>query len=390
MVSTTVTVADGLNKPYMDLQGRVWVKSGSDKRHVTAREELQRLFQRAGLVYADVVPVAGTSVADLDEKAFNAYFNRRYGQNSELAGLPLEPLLQNLGLGDGRELTLAGLLLFGRQPQRWRPAFQVKAVAFPGTSLADSRYLDSEDIGGTLLEQFKGSFAFIRRNLHHVQRGRGFNTLGELEIPETALEELLVNALIHRDYFTSASIRILVFADRVEIASPGHLPDSLSVEAIRQGRTNRRNPTLTEHAAQILPYRGLGSGIPRALREWPRIELIDDVAGNQFSALAWRPEAEWAPVTGEITPEVTPQVTPEVTPEVARLLEAVRAEITRSEIQAALGLKDEKHFRHAYLKPALEAGLIEMTIPDKPRSRLQKYRLTAQGRAVQDAARKND
>lgn len=304
------------------------------------------------------------------------------GKTANWPGCPLEPLLQNLGLGDGRELTLAGLLLFGRQPQRWRPAFQVKAVAFPGTSLADSRYLDSEDIGGTLLEQFTGSFAFIRRNLHHVQRGRGFNTLGELEIPATALEELLVNALIHRDYFTSASIRILVFADRVEIASPGHLPDSLSVEAIRQGRTNRRNPTLTEHAAQIRPYRGLGSGIPRALREWPRIELIDDVAGNQFSALAWRPEAEWAPVTGEVTPEVTP--------EVARLLEAVRAEITRSEIQAALGLKDEKHFRDAYLKPALEAGLIEMTIPDKPRSRLQKYRLTAQGRAVQDAARKND
>lgn len=102
--------------------------------------------------------------------------------------------------------------------------------------------------------------------LHHVQRGRGFNTLGELEIPEAALEKL-VNALIHRDYFTSASVRLLMFADRVEIISPGHLPDSLSVEAIRQGRTNRRNPTLTEHAAQILPYRGLGSGTARALRE---------------------------------------------------------------------------------------------------------------------------
>lgn len=375
-----VTVPDGLNKPYMDLQGRVWVKSGSDKRHVTAREELQRLFQRAGLVYADVVPVAGTSVADLDEKAFAAYFNRRYGQSSELAGLPLEQLLQNLGLGDGRELTLAGLLLFGRQPQRWRPAFLVKAVAFPGTSLADSRYLDSEDISGTLLEQFKGSFAFIRRNLHHVQRGRGFNTLGELEIPEVALEELLVNALIHRDYFTSASIRILVFADRVEIASPGHLPDSLSIEAIRQGRTNRRNPTLTEHAAQILPYRGLGSGIPRALREWPRIELIDDVAGNQFSAVAWRPESEWE----SAAPEVIPEVIPEVTPEVTRLLNVLRGEMARSDIQAALGLKDEKHLREAYLRPALDAGLVEMTIPDKPRSRLQKYRLTTQGRAAQD------
>lgn len=381
-----VTVPDGLNKPYMDLQGRVWVKSGADKRHVTAREELQRLFQRAGLVYADVVPVAGTSVADLDEKAFAAYFNRRYGQSSELAGLPLEQLLQNLGLGDGRELTLAGVLLFGRQPQRWRPAFQIKAVAFPGASLADSRYLDSEDISGTLLEQFRGSFAFIRRNLHHVQRGRSFNTLGELEIPEAALEELLVNALIHRDYFTSASIRILVFADRVEIASPGHLPDSLSIEAIRQGRTNRRNPTLTEHAAQILPYRGLGSGIPRALREWPRIELIDDLAGNQFSAVAWRPESEWAPATGEVAGEVAG----EVTGEVRKLLRALHGEMTRIELQAALGLRHEDHFRDAYLKPALEAGLIEMTIPDKPRSRLQKYRLTTQGRAAHDAIRKND
>jgi hypothetical protein len=139
---------------------------------------------------------------------------------------------------------------------------------------------------------------------------------------------------------------------------------------------------MTEHAAQILPYRGLGSGIPRALREWPRIELIDYVAGNQFSALAWRPESEWVPVTGVVTPEVTP--------EAARLLEAVQGEITRSEIQAALGLKDEKHFRDAYLRPALDGALIEMTIPDKPRSPLQKYRLTAQGRALQDAARKND
>lgn len=54
-----------------------------------------------------------------------------------------------------------------------------------------------------------------------------------------------------------------------------------------------RKPTLTEHAAQILPYRGLGSGIPRALREWPRIDLLDDVVGNQFSAVVWRSEVEW-------------------------------------------------------------------------------------------------
>lgn len=207
--------------------------------------------------------------------------------------------------------------------------------------------VDSEDIDGTLLEQYQRSFAFIRRNLRHVQGERGFNTLGLLEIPEQALEELLVNALIHRAYFTSASIRLMIFADRVEIISPGHLPDRLSTAAIRRGATNRRNPTLTEHAVHILPYRGLGTGIPRALQDWPAIELIDDVAANQFRVVIQR------------------RVSMGVTPEVARLLAVVQGEMKRAEIQAILGLKDEKHFRVNYLHPALEGKFIEMTIPDK-------------------------
>ena len=378
-----VTVADGLSKPYLDAQGRLWVKQGADKRHVTSREEMQRMFQRSGLVRADRVPVAGSTTADLEDKAFATYFERRYGQSIESTGATLDQVLQNVGLGDGRELNLAGLMLFGRNPLRWCPAFTIKAVAFPGTVIWDTRYLDSEDFSGTLVEQFKAAFAFLKRNLHHVQHGRGFNTLGELEIPEAALEELLVNALVHRDYFTSASIRILVFADRVEIISPGHLPDSLSIEDVRQGKTNRRNPTLTEHAFKVLPYRGLGSGIPRALEEWPRIDLIDDVRGNQFSAVVWRSKPEWVSATDQSKGEGIDQVTPEVTPEVARLLSVLHGAMARSDIHAALGLKDEKHLREAYLKPALKAGLIEMTIPDKPRSRLQKYRLTVKGRLLQ-------
>jgi predicted HTH transcriptional regulator len=216
-VVIAVTVPDGLSKPYLDNQGRIWVKSGADKRHVTAREEIQRLFQRAGLIYADVVPVEGTSAADIDDKAFDGYFTRRYGQSAQASGQPFSQVLQNIGLGDGRELNLAGLLLFGQRPQRYRPAFMVKAVAFPGTSLASHHYLDSEDIDGTLLEQYQRSLAFVKRNLHHVQAGQNFNSLGVLEVPEQAIIELLVNALIHRDYFTSASIRLLIFADRIEI-----------------------------------------------------------------------------------------------------------------------------------------------------------------------------
>lgn len=140
-----------------------------------------------------------------------------------------------------------------------------------------------------MLEQYQRSFSFLRRNLRHIQGKQGFNTLGRLEIPGQALEELLVNALVHPDYFTSATIRLMVFSDRVEIISPGHLPKSLSTKAIRRGATNRRNPTLTEHAVHILPYRGLGTGIPRALRDWPAIEFIDDTGANQFRVVVRRP-----------------------------------------------------------------------------------------------------
>ena len=196
-----VSVADGLSKPYMDLQGRVWVKSGADKRHVTAREEMQRMFQRGGLLQAEQVPVRNATVADIDERAFGRYFERRYGQSPSAAGLPVAQLMENLQLAQGGVPNVAGLLLFGKHPQRLLPVCQIGAVWFPGTHLGDTRYLDSENIDGPLDEQFERGMAFIKRSLHKVQAGRGFNTLGQLELPEEALVELLVNALVHRDFF---------------------------------------------------------------------------------------------------------------------------------------------------------------------------------------------
>ena len=286
-----IQTPDGLNRPYTDNQGRIWVKSGADKRHVTAREEMQRLFQQAGLIYADEVPVAGTTVADIDHRALEEYFESRYREPLAETDQSLERLLQNMGLVRDGALTLAGLLLFGKKPERFRPAFTIKAVALPGHELHETRYLDSEDVFDGLAGQYQRGLAFIKRNLHRVQGDQGINSLGILEIPEIALQELLVNALIHRDYFISAPIRVLVFADRVEIDNPGHLPNHLTVEQIRYGLSNMRNPLLASHATHLLPYRGLGSGIPRALKAWPSIELVDDRAGNRFMAIISRPVA---------------------------------------------------------------------------------------------------
>ena len=381
-----VDVAQGINKPYMDLQGRVWVKSGADKRHVSAREELQRMFQQSGLLQADQVPVRDVSVDDIDERAFARYFARRYGESVEQTGLPLIRVMENLELAQNDVPNLAGMLLFGKHPQRRLQVCFIAAVCFPGTVLYDNRYLDSENIDGTLEEQYQRGMAFIKRNLHHVQGEQSFNSLGQLEVPEAAFVELLVNALVHRDFFISATIRLFVFTDRVEIISPGHLPDTLTPAQIRAGQSNRRNKVLAEHAAHILPYRGLGTGIPRALQAWPKIDLIDEREANQFKAIVWRSSSVQVPPIRHGKQD-RPEVTPEVTPEVMKMLHVLTRDMRRGEIMAALGLKDEKHFRAHYQQAGIGLGVIEMTQPDKPRSSKQSYRLTPAGKVL--AAQQN-
>jgi ATP-dependent DNA helicase RecG len=148
--------------------------------------------------------------------------------------------------------------------------------------------MDSADIFGRLQVQFEESLAFVLRNLRWEQNGRGVNTTGEVEIPKIVLEELLANALIHRDYFVSSPIRIFVFGNRVEILSPGHLPNNLTVANIRSGNSNIRNPILASYATKVLPYRGLGTGVLRALREYPDIDFVDDRDGNLFRVVIRR------------------------------------------------------------------------------------------------------
>ena len=148
--------------------------------------------------------------------------------------------------------------------------------------------MDSADISGRIQTQFEESLSFVLRNLRRQQNGKGVNTTGEVEIPKIVLEELLTNALIHRDYFVSAPIRIFMFDERVEIISLGHLPNNLTVANIRSGNSSIRNPVLTSYATTVLPYRGLGTGILRALKAYPSIEFEDDQDGDLFRAVISR------------------------------------------------------------------------------------------------------
>ncbi len=257
------------------------------KRKITA-EEMQRLFQSEGLIYADEVPVPHSSIADIERSLFQHYYENRYEETLEEYGLPLPRLLENLNLFRYGQLTLTGLLLFGKTPQILKPAFMVKAVVWPGNDIDIEHYIDSQDITGVLSAVFEQTLSFISRNLHRVQQGQNVNSLGKLEIPKIVIEEIIVNALLHRDYFISAPIRVFMFDNRIEIISPGHLPNNLTIENIRHGISNMRNPVLASHAIHLLPYRGLGTGIRRAVKAWQDIDFIEDKNGNQFKAIISR------------------------------------------------------------------------------------------------------
>jgi len=275
-------IEEGISKPYKDLNGTIWLKQGADKRKVTDNAEILRLFQSGGKFYADKSVVPDTTEKDIDISFVSEYVKKIRGDLSD-SDIPLnKQLFENLGIIKNEQLTLAGLLCFGKNPQKYEPSFCVKAISFFGNSIGGTEYRDSIDINGTLQDMFIESIAFFNRNLMHVQAGQNFNSTGILEISKIALEELVQNALIHRDYTINAPVRLMVFDNRIEIVSPGRLPNSLSVEKIKMGNAVTRNSLLASYCSKLINYRGFGSGITRAISNQPNTELINDVEGEQF------------------------------------------------------------------------------------------------------------
>ena len=178
-VVIVVTVPDGLSKPYMDNGGAIWVKSGSDKRKVTAREEMQRMFQNAQLVHGDDVPVPGTSIADIDLDYFHWFFRTRFEQEFEEQDLSLGQVLSNMRVLSNDGLTVTGVLLFAKDPRALLPVFHVKAVCYPGNDIHDTAYLDSADIFGRIATQFEESLSFVLRSPQRPTRpGCQYNRRG--------------------------------------------------------------------------------------------------------------------------------------------------------------------------------------------------------------------
>jgi len=278
-----VHVQEGINKPYKTQRGEIYVKQGSNKRLLTDNAEIMRLFQYSGNLLADEMEVYSTSIDDINKDAFSDYFKKDFGVSYEEKGLTYEEALKAKRILRNDQISLAGLLFFGNDPQSIKPAFTIKAVSFVGNDLSGTQYRSKPaDFHGTIPQLFNDAMGFLKANLKYIQSGQEFNSTGILEISEVSLVELVQNALVHRDYFKNSPIRILIFDNRIEIISPGRLPNSLTVEDIKYGNPVIRNNQLVAFSSRVMPFSGLGSGIKRSIAEQPNIELINDVEGDQF------------------------------------------------------------------------------------------------------------
>ena len=310
------TVKEGLNKPYHDNKGIVWVKNGADKRKVFDNAELAEMMTDCGSFAPDEAGVRDATVNDLDATTIKQFLGNRFDRVLEKKGLTgdafneasldmicsaiakghdCEKILRNLRFirPDG-SLTVAAMLLFGKYTQRWMPMMTAKCICFAGNSVGSKVFRDKvndADMEGNLLHQYDTIMDFFTRNLHNVQVGDEFNSIGKLEIPYTSLVEFTVNSLVHRSLNMKAPVRIFIFDNRVEIHSPGALPNGLTIDDIKAGTSMPRNMFLFNNAIYLLPYTGVGSGITRALDEDINVTFMNNDKAQEFVITVWREES---------------------------------------------------------------------------------------------------
>lgn len=257
------TVKEGLNKPYHDNKGIVWVKNGADKRKVFDNAELAEMMTDCGSFAPDEAAVRDATVNDLDATTIKQFLGNRFERVLEKKGLTgdafneasldmicsaiakghdCEKILRNLRFirPDGT-LTVAAMLLFGKYTQRWMPMMTAKCICFVGNSVGSKVFRDK------------------------------------------------VMMRIWRDM--KAPVRIFIFDNRVEIHSPGALPNGLTIDDIKAGTSMPRNMFLFNNAIYLLPYTGVGSGITRALDEDINVTFMNNDKAQEFVITVWREES---------------------------------------------------------------------------------------------------
>ncbi|MBK8021371.1 MAG: putative DNA binding domain-containing protein [Chloroflexi bacterium] len=255
-----VQVPEGMPNIYA-LDGRYVGRRETENSPMAMRDIRKLLFER-GIANFETEPADGASLADIDWAKARAYTDKiGSGADAEQTLLRRGCLTR---VGKTLCPTNAGLLLFGKDPQSFVHSAEITAVRFAGESMSDR--FSRQDLGGTLPDQIRRAETFLHDHLlKDVKLGKTMARSEDLEYPLEAARELVVNAVAHRDYSVSGdNVRLYLFANRLEVTSPGRLPGPVTIENIREARFSR-NPVIVQVLADMGFIERLGYGIDRVI-----------------------------------------------------------------------------------------------------------------------------
>ena len=255
-----------------------YIRVGTQSREPSP-EELGRLFQQRGSFRAELRPVSGATLADLDRRRLRDYFGhiRQQAMPPDEDDASWQTLLVNTEIMTEEGVTVGGMLLFGATPNRFLAHAGIDAAAFQGTEkdyaareratlrgpMTPLLDVNSDVVENGLVEQ---ALEFVRRNTPVTAVIEDGRRIEKPTYPPEVLREAVVNALVHRDYLLSSTdIELVVYSDRLEIISPGRLPNGITPERMRTGCRAARNQFLKDVMRDYRYLEHMGMGIPRKI-----------------------------------------------------------------------------------------------------------------------------
>ena len=326
----------------------------------------------------DIRPVERATMNVLDQKQIADYLDRKKRERPNLAATSEEQLYELTGITRDGNITMTALLLFGLYPQAYYPQLSINATCVPSDEMGlvdgmGNRFTDTKHIEGTLSDMLDDALAFVRKNMRMATK-IDTATGKRVDIPQypmDAVREAVLNALVHRDYSFHTEgmpIQLIMYTDRMEIINPGGLYGRLTIDQLGNVQPDTRNPVLVTAMEALGKTENRYSGIPTIRYAMKKLSLPEPLfmdSRGKFTVTLYNAKNKTSD---------TPTLGASVHYDDERgLVEFCRTPRSRAEIVDYLAISSVQYALRRYLDPLVQANVILMTIPDKPRSPNQKY-----------------
>ena len=378
-VSAEIHEIDIFDKPcFYTGAGRLrgsYIRVGDSDEHMTEYEIYSyEAFRKK--IQDEIREESRAELEEIETVSFDYYLKSLRKEKPQQGNLPVSKVMKLQGFSNGTKPTLAGIMMFSDYPQSYYPQLCITAVSVHGYEIGDlgdlsQRFDDNERIEGTIPQMLDGALSFIRRNIK--MRTIISPTTGKREdkpeYPIVALREIILNALIHRDYSIHTDltpITIRVFSNRIEVENPGGLYGRMTMDELGKTIADTRNPFIAKAMEIIGETENRFSGIPiirRSMAEYRLPAPVFEIRRGVFKVTLYNQENH-----------VTIQESKNENPLTAQILEYCNVWRTRAELKEKFSHLTSSYLMSYFVNPLVNQGKIALFYPDKPRSKKQKYK----------------